>query len=91
MLDGDLMRVLIVEKKPNDRSALANVLAKRKDIEAFDSAENISEALDKLEKDEYGVVLLDSPFPKCRSSNSWSRATLRGDALETETWMRRNA
>jgi DNA-binding LytR/AlgR family response regulator len=57
------MRVLIFDKEPNDRSALANALATRKDIEAFDSAENISEALDKLQKEEYDVVLLDSPVP----------------------------
>jgi hypothetical protein len=37
-------------------------LVKRKDIEAFDSAENISEALDKLQKKEYDVVLLNSPI-----------------------------
>jgi DNA-binding LytR/AlgR family response regulator len=58
------MRVLIVDKEPNDRNALANVLATRKDIEAFDSAENISEALDKLQKEEYDVVLLNSPIPE---------------------------
>jgi DNA-binding LytR/AlgR family response regulator len=56
------MRVLIVDKEPNDRSALANALATRTDIEALDSAENISEALDKLQKDDYDVVLLDSPI-----------------------------
>lgn len=55
------MRVLIVDKEPHGRSALANVLATREDIEAFDSAENISEALDKLQKDEYDVVLLNRP------------------------------
>ncbi len=58
------MRVLIIDKEPNDRSALANVLATRKDVEAFDSAENISEALDKLQKEEYDVVLLNSPIPE---------------------------
>jgi two-component system, LytTR family, response regulator LytT len=58
------MRVLIVDKEPNDRSALANALATRKDIEAFDSAENISEALEKLQQEEYDVVLLDSPIPE---------------------------
>lgn len=58
------MRVLIVDKEPNERSALANALATRKDIEAFDSAVNISEALDKLRNEEYDVVLLDSPIPE---------------------------
>src|SRR3984957_8206519 len=58
------MRVLIVDKEPNDRSALANALATRKDVEAFDSADNISEALEKLQQEEYDVVLLDSPIPE---------------------------
>jgi DNA-binding LytR/AlgR family response regulator len=62
------MRVLLVDKEPNDRSALANVLATRKEIEAFDSAENISEALDKLQKEEYDVVLLNSPIPEMSES-----------------------
>ena len=61
MLAGDLMRVLIAGKEPDGRSALANVLATGKDIEAFESAENISEILDKLQKDEYDVVLLKRP------------------------------
>jgi two-component system, LytTR family, response regulator LytT len=64
MLTGGLMRVLIVDKEQNDRSALANALATRKDIEAFDSAEDISEALEKLQQEEYDVVLLDSPIPE---------------------------
>ena len=63
MLAGD-PSVLIVDKEPNDRSALANVLEKRKDIEAFDSAENMWEALDKLKREEYDVVLLNSPIPE---------------------------
>ena len=58
------MRLLIAGKEPNGRSALAIVLATRKDTEAFDSAENISEKLDKLEKDEYDVVRLNRPSHK---------------------------
>jgi hypothetical protein len=34
------MRVFIVDKEPNDQSVLARALAKSKDIQAFDSAEN---------------------------------------------------
>jgi CheY-like chemotaxis protein len=44
---GD-MRVLIVDEEPVARSTLAEVLATRNDIEAFDSADNVTEALDKL-------------------------------------------
>jgi DNA-binding LytR/AlgR family response regulator len=58
------MRVLIVNKEPNDQSALANVLATRKDVEAFDSAENVSEALDMLREEAYDLVLIDSSTPE---------------------------
>jgi DNA-binding LytR/AlgR family response regulator len=42
------MRVLIVDKEPNDGNALANVLA------------NISEAFDMMQRDEFDVTLLNS-------------------------------
>jgi two-component system, LytTR family, response regulator len=58
------MRVLIVDKEPLARSTLAEVLATRNDIEAFDSADNFTEALDKLQKEEYDILLLDSPMPE---------------------------
>lgn len=58
------MRVLIVDKEPDDRSALTNVLAKRTDVEAFEAVENISEALEKLHREEYDVVLLNNPVPE---------------------------
>jgi len=60
---GD-MRVLIVDKEPVARSTLAEVLATRSDIEAFDSADNVTEALDKLQEEEYDILLLDSPMPE---------------------------
>jgi two-component system LytT family response regulator len=58
------MRVLIVDDEPLGRSALANVLATRNDIESFDSADNASEALDKLKKWKYDVLLLDIHMPE---------------------------
>src|ERR1700735_2475467 len=64
MLARSFMRVLIVNKEPNDQSTLANVLATRKDIEAFDSAENVSEALDKLREEAYDPVLIDTSTPE---------------------------
>ena len=56
------MRVLIVDKEPPDRSALANVVATRKDVEVCASAENATDALDKLQKEEYDILLLDGPM-----------------------------
>jgi DNA-binding LytR/AlgR family response regulator len=58
------MRVLIVDDEPLARSALADVLAARSDIEAFDSADNAAQALDKLQKEKYDVLLLDIRMPQ---------------------------
>lgn len=62
--EAGIMRVLIVDDEPLARSALANVLAARSDIEAFDSADNAGEALDKLQKEKYDVLLLDIQMPE---------------------------
>ena len=58
------MRILIVDDEPLARDALASVLATRNDIEAFDSANNAFEALDKLKKENYDVLLLDVSMPQ---------------------------
>ena len=58
------MRVLIVDDEPLARSALANVLAERNDIEKYDSAANAMEALDKLQTAPYDVLLLDIHMPE---------------------------
>jgi len=58
------MRVLIVDDEPLARSALANVLSARTDIEAFDLADDAVEALDKLKKQTYEVLLLDIHMPE---------------------------
>ena len=53
------MRVLIVDDEPLAQTALANILSARSDVEHFDSANDASEALDKLSTDSYDVLLLD--------------------------------
>ena len=53
------MRVLIVDDEPLARTALANILSARSDVEHFDSANDASEALEKLATDSYDVLLLD--------------------------------
>jgi two-component system, LytTR family, response regulator len=58
------MRVLIIDDEPLARTALANVLATRSDVEGFDSASDAVEALDKLEKNSYDVLLLDINMPE---------------------------
>ena len=53
------MRVLIVDDERRARAALANVLSARSDVERFDSARDVIEALEKLSADSYDVLLLD--------------------------------
>ena len=57
------MRILIVDDEPLARTALANVLSKRDDIESFDSSSDAVDALGKLRKGRYDVMLLDIDMP----------------------------
>ena len=61
--DGPV-RVLIVDDEPLARSALMNVLAERNDIEVCDSTDDAFEALEKLKKETYDVLLLDINMPE---------------------------
>jgi two-component system LytT family response regulator len=58
------MRVLIVGDEASARTALANVLTMRSDVEGFESASNAAEALDKMSRDSYDAVLLDVNLPE---------------------------
>ena len=58
------MRVLIVDGELQSRNALADVLAKRKDIEAVDSVDDARQALGRLQKDAYDILMLDIPGPE---------------------------
>ena len=44
----ETMRVLIVDDEPVAQTALANILSARSDVEHFDSANDATEALEKL-------------------------------------------
>jgi two-component system LytT family response regulator len=58
------MRVLIVDDEPLARNALANVLAARNDIEVCDSTDDAFQAIEKLKKETYDVLLLDINMPE---------------------------
>jgi two-component system, LytTR family, response regulator len=58
------MRVLIVDDEPLARTALAQILASRADVERFDSACDGIEAQEYLSKDLYDVLLLDISMPE---------------------------
>jgi CheY-like chemotaxis protein len=58
-VDEETMRVLMVDDEPLAQTALANILSARSDVEYFDSANDASEALEKLATDSHDVLLLD--------------------------------
>jgi DNA-binding LytR/AlgR family response regulator len=58
------MRVLIVNDEPLARSALAQILTERADVERFDSANDAIEAQERLAKEDYDVMLLDVSMPE---------------------------
>jgi len=58
------MHVLIVDDEPLSRSALANAVLGRNDIEGFDLAKDAIEAFEMLEKKPYDVLLLDIQMPE---------------------------
>jgi len=58
------MRVLIVDDEPLARTALVNILTARHDIEVVDTAEDGVEALSKLDRLAYDVLLLDINMPE---------------------------
>jgi len=58
------MRALVVDDEPLCRTALANVLSERQDLEGFDMAEDAPQALQKLRENAYDVLLLDIQMPE---------------------------
>lgn len=58
------MRVLIVDDEPLAQAALAKILSERDDVEDFDAANDAVEALEKLEKSSYDVLLVDINMPE---------------------------
>ena len=58
------MRVLIVDDEPLARTALEQILRTRQDVEDFDCAGDSVEAIEKLRKNSYDVLLLDINMPE---------------------------
>src|SRR5208282_5470936 len=75
------MRVLIVDDEPLAQTALANILAARSDVEHFDSAKDAVEALDRLAKDPYDVLLLDINMPELSGTELVDQLRERGHPL----------
>jgi two-component system, LytTR family, response regulator len=58
------MHVLIVDDEPLARTALAQILEARADVEGFDSANDVVEAQELLTRHTYDVMLLDISMPE---------------------------
>jgi two-component system LytT family response regulator len=58
------MRVLITDDEPLAQVALSNILSKRADVERFDLANDAVEALEKLARENYDVLMLDISMPE---------------------------
>jgi two-component system, LytTR family, response regulator len=58
------MRVLAVDDEPLARTALAQIVMARPDVERFDSANDAIEAQELLSQDSYDVMLLDISMPE---------------------------
>jgi two-component system LytT family response regulator len=58
------MRVLVVDDEPLARTALAQIVMARPDVEQFDSANDAIEAEELLSQGSYDVLLLDISMPE---------------------------
>jgi two-component system LytT family response regulator len=75
------MRVLIVDDEPLARTALAQILAARPDVERFDSARDAIEAQERLSKESYDVMLLDISMPELSGLDLLGRLQSHGRPL----------
>jgi len=75
------MRILIIDDEALAQTALANILATRSDVEGFESADDAVEALEKLEKNSYDILLLDVNLPEVSGIDLLGRLKQNGRAL----------
>jgi len=75
------MRILIIDDEPLAQTALASILATRSDVEGFESAGDAVDALDKLRKNAYDVLLLDINLPEVSGIDLLGRLEQDGRAL----------
>lgn len=75
------MRVLIVDDEPLARTALEKIVSVRSDIDKFDFARDSFEALDRLNRDTYDVLLLDINMPELSGIELVNRLVAGGNTL----------
>jgi len=75
------MNVLIVDDEPLSREALETIVKERPDVEAFDSARDSFEAIEKLNGRTYDVLLLDINMPEISGIDLVNRLVAAGLSL----------
>src|SRR5260370_19036477 len=64
LVEGKIVRVLIVDDEPLSRSSLKNALRARNDIQALDCPNHAVDPPELLQKKPYDVLLLDIQMPE---------------------------
>jgi two-component system, LytTR family, response regulator len=72
------MHVLIVDDEPLAQTALRSILAGRREVEGFDTANDAVEALDKLMHRSFDVLLLDVRMPEVSGIELLDQLTAHG-------------
>ena len=75
------MRVLVVDDEPLSRTALAELLSTRADVEDFDVAEDAAQALQNLHRQRFDVLLLDIHMPEMSGLKLVERLSSRGESV----------
>jgi two-component system LytT family response regulator len=75
------MHVLLVDDEPRAQIALRNILAGRREVEEFDTANDAVEALDKLMHRSFDVLLLDISMPEVSGIELLDQLTAHGRLL----------
>jgi DNA-binding LytR/AlgR family response regulator len=75
------MHVLIVDDEPLAQIAMTNILARRREVEGFDTANDAVEALDKLTHRSFDVLLLDISMPEVSGIELLDQLTALGRLL----------
>jgi len=84
------MHVLIVDDEPLAQSALRNILAGRREVEGFDTANDAVEALDKLMHRSFDVLLLDISMPEVSGIELLDQLTAHGRLLPSVVFVTAN-